>query len=83
MSTRGIRRAFGVCYQTLMVWVGGKVAALPTFAETLLPSQNGDGLERDELWSFVGCKATRWPPDTPSLLPSQRAASATWMPSNS
>ena len=24
MSTRGIKRTFGVCYQTLMVWVGEK-----------------------------------------------------------
>ena len=24
MSTRGIRRTFGVCYQTLMKWVGEK-----------------------------------------------------------
>ena len=24
MSTRGIRRTFGVCYQTLLVWVGQK-----------------------------------------------------------
>ncbi len=24
MSTRAIRRTFGVCYQTLMVWVGEK-----------------------------------------------------------
>ncbi len=24
MSTRGIRRTFGVCYQTLMNWVEGK-----------------------------------------------------------
>jgi transposase-like protein len=24
MSTRGIRRTFGVCYQTLIKWVGGK-----------------------------------------------------------
>ena len=26
-------------------------------ADTLLPGQNGDVLELDELWSFVGCKA--------------------------
>ena len=32
---------------------GKKAAALPTFAETLLPSQAGDVLELDELWSFV------------------------------
>ena len=24
MSTRGIQRTFGVCYQTLMAWVGKK-----------------------------------------------------------
>ena len=24
MSTRGIKRTFGICYQTLMVWTGGK-----------------------------------------------------------
>ena len=29
------------------------MAALPAFADTLLPSQNGDVLELDELWSFV------------------------------
>jgi IS1 family transposase len=29
------------------------VAALPAFEDTLLPSQNGDVLELDELWSFV------------------------------
>lgn len=32
------------------------MAALPAFEETLLPSQNGDVLELDELWSFVGEK---------------------------
>jgi len=29
------------------------VAALPAFEDTLLPGQNGDVLELDELWSFV------------------------------
>ena len=29
MSTRGIRRTFGVCYQTLMRWVGEKSRAAP------------------------------------------------------
>ena len=32
---------------------GEKVAALPAFEDTLLPSQTGDVLELDELWSFV------------------------------
>jgi len=29
MSTRGIQRSFGVCYQTLMVWVGEKSGGPP------------------------------------------------------
>ena len=29
MSTRGVRRTFGVCYQTLMVWVGEKSGRSP------------------------------------------------------
>ncbi len=57
MSTRGIKRTFGVCYQTPMVWVGKKVAVLPAFEDTLLPSRNGDVLALDELWSFVQSKA--------------------------
>ena len=37
------------------------MAGLPTFTDTLLPGQNGDVLELDELWSFVGAKAnTLW-----------------------
>ncbi len=53
MSARGIKRTFGVCYQTPMVWVGKKVAVLPAFEDTLLSGQSGDVLELDELWSFV------------------------------
>jgi hypothetical protein len=29
---------------------------LPPLEDTLLPSENGDVLELDELWSFVGVK---------------------------
>ena len=29
MSTRGIRRTFGVCYQTLLAWVGKKSGGSP------------------------------------------------------
>ena len=29
MSLRGIRRAFGVCYETVMVWLGEKSGATP------------------------------------------------------
>ena len=56
VSTRGIKRTCGVCFQTLMRWVGGKIERLPEFEDTLLPAQNGDVLELDELWSFVGKK---------------------------
>jgi transposase-like protein len=47
MSLRGITRTFGVCYQTIMAWVGEKMEALPAFEDTLLPSKKGDVLE---LW---------------------------------
>ena len=57
MSIRGITRTFGVCYQTVIRWVGEKKEALPAFTDTLLPGQEGDVLELDELWSFVGGKA--------------------------
>jgi insertion element IS1 protein InsB len=53
MSTRGIRRTFGVCCQDTHEVGGGEIEALPAFEDTLLPGQAGDGLELDELWSFV------------------------------
>ena len=38
-----------------------KAEALPPLSATLLPAEAGDGLELDELWSFVGSKANaRW-----------------------
>ena len=61
MSLRGIHRTFGVCYLTVMRWLGKKSGQLPALVDTLLPSQNGDVLELDELWSFVQAKAqTLW-----------------------
>ena len=61
MSLRGIKRTFGVCYQTVTAWLGEKTGAMPDFKDTLVPSQRGDVLELDELWSFVGRKAdTCW-----------------------
>ena len=30
MSLRGIKRTFGVCYQTVMAWVGGKSGRAPS-----------------------------------------------------
>ena len=62
MSLRGIQRTFGVCYQTRDGLAGGKkTGQLPAFKDTLLPSEKGDVLELDELWSFVQAKAqTLW-----------------------
>ncbi|MBE7158117.1 MAG: IS1 family transposase [Rhodospirillales bacterium] len=57
ISLLGIKRTFGVCYQTVMKWLGKKAEQLPAFVDTLLPGQKGDVLEFDELWSFVGAKA--------------------------
>ena len=38
-----------------------KAESLPPLSETLLPAEDGDVLELDELWSFVGAKANpRW-----------------------
>ena len=38
-----------------------KAESLPPLSETLLPAEQGDVLELDELWSFVGSKANpRW-----------------------
>jgi transposase-like protein len=56
MSLHGIKRTFGVCCQTVMAWLGKKTGGLPAFADALLPGQNGDVLEREELGSFVGAK---------------------------
>ena len=56
MSLRGIQRTFGVCYETVRRWLGEKNEQLPAFADTRLPSEKGDVLELDELWSFVQVK---------------------------
>ena len=45
MSLRGIHRTFGVCYQTVMKWLGGKIGSLPAFRDTLLPGEKSDVLE--------------------------------------
>ena len=57
MSLRGIQRTFGVCYESVMAWLGKKAESLPAFRATLLPGQQDDVLELDELCSFVGSKA--------------------------
>ncbi|MGX9728973.1 MAG: IS1 family transposase [Candidatus Electronema sp. VV] len=57
-SMRGISRMFGVSRQTLASWLK-KDAANPVLEETLLPAQNDDVLELDEMWSFVLKKVNR------------------------
>ena len=64
LSIHGITRTFGVCYKTVRRWAGKKVRSLPAFVDTLLPAKNGDVLELDELWSFVGRKACQLSPTT-------------------
>jgi IS1 family transposase len=61
ISLRGIERLFGVSRRTVRRWLPGWVEPLPALATTLLPAQVDDGLELDELWSFVGAKThQRW-----------------------
>lgn len=61
MSLRGIERVFGMCRQTVMVWLEQHVAILPMLADSLLLAQADDILEIDELWSFVRRrKQKRW-----------------------
>jgi insertion element IS1 protein InsB len=59
-SMRGIERATGVSRQTLAVWLKKDEQMrqeTPQYLEaTLLPAQNDDVLELDELWSYVGSK---------------------------
>ena len=54
MSLRGIGCTFDVCYETVMAWLGEKAEQLPAFVDTLLPGQNGDVLELDELLELCG-----------------------------
>ncbi len=58
-SMIGISRIFGVSRQTLASWLKKKDATNPASEETLLPSQDDDVLELDEIWSFVLKKADK------------------------
>ncbi len=61
ISLRGLERVFGVCRQTIVVWIRQAVWQLPVVVDTLLDYEVGDVLEADELWSFVLNKAQkRW-----------------------
>jgi IS1 family transposase len=61
MSLRGLQRVFGVWRTTVLRWLQQWVARLPTLVESLLPAQEDDVLEMDELVSFVSEKFfKRW-----------------------
>lgn len=61
VSLRGIERIFGIARQTVSRWLEGWIAAVPPIAHSLLPAQDNDVLELDELWSYVGDKRQqRW-----------------------
>ena len=60
-SLRGIQRIFGIAPKTVARWIKAHALSLPALSETLLPAQNHDVLELDELWSFVGKRQQkRW-----------------------
>jgi insertion element IS1 protein InsB len=60
-SMRGIRRIFGGGPQTLLRWMKAALEKLPPLIQTLDPARGDDGLELDELWSFVLNKSNkRW-----------------------
>ena len=60
-SMRGIERTFGVCRQTLAIWLKIQNELLPPLSDTLSPVEQDQVpvLELDELWSFVYCKKNR------------------------
>jgi IS1 family transposase/DNA-directed RNA polymerase subunit RPC12/RpoP len=61
VSLRGLERVFGVCRQTIAVWIRQAVWQLPVVVDTLMDYEVGDVLEADEMWSFVLNKAQkRW-----------------------
>jgi insertion element IS1 protein InsB len=60
-SLPGLGRVFGLWHGTILRWLKRWIKTLPTFSQSLLPSQADDVLELDETWSFVGEKFfERW-----------------------
>lgn len=59
LSLRGFQRVFGVRRQTVSRWLVEQVRQMLLLVETLLPTQQEDVLELDEVWTFVGNKTTR------------------------
>lgn len=61
VSLRGLQRIFGVWRATVLRWLEGYVARLPTLSQSLVPAQADDVLEMDELVTFVSEKwFKRW-----------------------
>jgi insertion element IS1 protein InsB len=54
VSLRGLQRIFGVWRSTVGRWLRTEMKHLPPLSQTLLPVQEGDVLELDETWSYVG-----------------------------
>ena len=60
-SMRGVARVLDISRQTFSRWLVAHCRGLPPFRTTIVPAQEDDVLELDELWSFVGHKQRkRW-----------------------
>lgn len=60
-SLRGVARIFRLSRNTIVDWVIEHVARLPVLGDTIVPMNDADVLELDELWSFVQNKGEkRW-----------------------
>ena len=58
---RGVKRVFSVPRSRLVRWLMEEAADLPDVSDSLVPAQENDVLELDELWSFVLKKRNkRW-----------------------
>lgn len=56
-SLHGIARIFNLSRHTINRWLQTQLKQVPILASSLVPSDIGDVLELDVLWSFVGNKA--------------------------
>ena len=52
-SLRGVERIFHVSRHTVPRWLKEAIQPYPSIEDTLLPADETDVLELDELWSFV------------------------------
>ena len=58
-SLRGIQRIFGIAPKTVARWIKAHALSLPALSETLLPAQNHDVLELDELCGLLSAKDSK------------------------